>query len=98
LGAFVQKIVDGASTLTDDDVAELHRAHYTDDQIFEATVSAALGAGLFRLERVLNVLRASRPDMSTASHSPVKELAYNSDNPFAVTVRPRTLAQGQNVI
>jgi alkylhydroperoxidase family enzyme len=57
LGAFVQKIAADASALTDDDIAELHRAHYTDDQIFEAIVSAALGAGLFRLERVLGLLR-----------------------------------------
>ena len=54
---FVQKITTEASTLTDDDIADLHRAHYTDDQIFEAIVSAAVGAGLFRLECVLNLLR-----------------------------------------
>jgi alkylhydroperoxidase family enzyme len=60
LGAFVQKIAEGASTLTNDDIAELHRARYTDDQIFEATVSAALGAGLFRLECVLGALRSSK--------------------------------------
>ena len=59
LEVFVQKISVEASTLTDDDIAELHRAHYTDDQIFEAIVSAAVGAGLFRLERVQNLLRSS---------------------------------------
>lgn len=53
LGAFVQKIAENASTLTNDDIAELHRARYTDDQIFEVIVSAALGAGLYRLECVL---------------------------------------------
>lgn len=58
LEVFVQKITVEASTLTDDDIAELHRAHYTDDQIFEVIVSAAVGAGLFRLERVLNLLRS----------------------------------------
>jgi alkylhydroperoxidase family enzyme len=59
LEVFVQKITAEASTLTDDDIAELHRAHYTDDQIFEAIVSAAVGAGLFRLERVLTLLRSN---------------------------------------
>ena len=62
LEVFVQKITAEASTLTDDDIAELHRAHYTDDQIFEAIVSAALGAGLFRLESVLNLIRSTHVD------------------------------------
>lgn len=59
LEVFVRKIVAEASTLTDDDIAELHRAHYTDDQIFEAIVCAAVGAGLFRLDGVLNLLRST---------------------------------------
>ena len=62
LEVFVRKIVAEASTLTDDDIAELHRAHYTDDQIFEAIVSAAVGAGLFRLECVLNLLRSNHTE------------------------------------
>jgi alkylhydroperoxidase family enzyme len=59
LEVFVGKVAAEASTLTDDDIAELHRAHYTDDQIFEAIVCAAVGAGLFRLESVLNLLRST---------------------------------------
>ena len=58
LEVFVQKVTASPSTLTDHDIAELHRAHYTDDQIFEAIVSAAVGAGLFRLDCVLNLLRS----------------------------------------
>ena len=58
LGAFVRKVAEHAITINDDDIAELHRAHYTDDQIFEAAVTSALGAGLFRLECVLAALRA----------------------------------------
>lgn len=80
LGAFIQKIAAGASTLTDDDIAELHRAHYTDDQIFEAVVSAALGAGLFRLECVLSAFRSSRSE----GDSRTKELAYNNQNRLTV--------------
>ena len=60
LGIFGQKVSEHAFSLSDDDIAELHRANYTDDQIFEAIVSAALGAGLFRLERVLKVLRTEQ--------------------------------------
>jgi alkylhydroperoxidase family enzyme len=57
LGAYVRKVVDHAHTIGDEDIAGLHRAGYTDDQIFEATVSAALGAGLYRLGRILPALR-----------------------------------------
>jgi hypothetical protein len=65
LGAFAQKVAEHAAMVNDDDIGELHRAHYSDDQIFEAAVSAALGAGLYRLERVLAVLRANQPAATT---------------------------------
>ena len=61
LGAFAQKVAGHAFMVNDDDIRELHRAHYSDDQIFEAAVSAALGAGLYRLECVLTVLHAGAP-------------------------------------
>ena len=61
LGAFAQKVADHAFMVNDDDIRDLHRAHYSDDQIFEAAVSAALGAGLYRLECVLTILRADQP-------------------------------------
>lgn len=57
LGGYVRKVVEHAHTVGDEDIEGLHRAGYTDDQIFEATVSAALGAGLYRLGRVLLALR-----------------------------------------
>lgn len=57
LGAFAQKVAEHAFRVNDDDIRELHRAHYSDDQIFEAAVSAALGAGLYRLQCVLTLLR-----------------------------------------
>lgn len=60
LGAFAKKVADHAFMVNDDDIRELHRAHYSDDQIFEAAVSAALGAGLYRLECVLTVLHADQ--------------------------------------
>jgi len=69
LEVFVRKIVADASTLTDDDIADLHRAHYTDDQIFEAIVSASLGSGLFRLERVLTLLRSNPAEASSELHA-----------------------------
>ena len=75
LEGFVHKIAAGASTLTDDDIAALHRAHFTDDQIFEAIVSAAVGAGLFRLECVLNLLRSTQTESFSEADTALKELA-----------------------
>jgi alkylhydroperoxidase family enzyme len=60
LGAYAKKVAEHAYLVTDEDIAELHLAHYTDDQIFEATVSAALGAGLWRLDCVLRALHSEQ--------------------------------------
>lgn len=58
LGSYVRKVAEHAYEITDEDIASLHAANYTDDEIFEATVSAALGAGLFRLDCVLRAMVA----------------------------------------
>ena len=47
--------------MNDEDIQELHRDHYSDDLIFEAAVCAALGAGLYRLDCVLAIVRADLP-------------------------------------
>ena len=60
LGSYVRKVAEHAFEITDEDITSLHAASYTDDEIFEATVSAALGAGLFRLDCVLRALIASQ--------------------------------------
>ncbi|HSE23456.1 MAG TPA: hypothetical protein VLB68_17440 [Pyrinomonadaceae bacterium] len=75
---FVQKIAVEASALTDDDIAELHRVHYTDDQIFEAIVSAAVGAGLFRLERVLNLLGSNHTEVFNTSGNAISSTSQHS--------------------
>lgn len=49
LAAFVDKVRRHAYRVTDEDIEALHRAGYSDDQIFEAAVSAAVGAGMLRL-------------------------------------------------
>jgi alkylhydroperoxidase family enzyme len=59
---YVQKIVTSAYKLTDEDVQLLLRAGYSEDQIFELTVSAALGAGLTRLKRGLESLEEGEND------------------------------------
>ena len=69
LGTYAKKVAEHAYQVTDEDIAELHRAHYTDDQIFEATVCAALGAGLLRLEYVLRAIRLAQSETVSADSS-----------------------------
>ena len=45
-----------AYKVTDRDIDELKQAGYSEDAIFEITLSAALGAGQSRLERALAAL------------------------------------------
>lgn len=56
LAGFLWKVSAGAHTVTDEDIAALRSAGFTEDQIFEATVSAALGEGLKRLRTGLDAL------------------------------------------
>lgn len=56
LAGYVDKVRRHAYQVTDDDIETLRRAGCSEDQIFEATVCAAVGAGLGRLERGLALL------------------------------------------
>ncbi len=47
---YVAKVHDHAYKVTDDDVAALLAAGYGEDEVFELTAAAAVGAGLMRLE------------------------------------------------
>jgi alkylhydroperoxidase family enzyme len=60
LGRYVKKVAYAAHEITDRDIAALRDAGYTEDQIFEVTVSAAMGTGLLRLEVGLCALKQSR--------------------------------------
>ena len=55
-GLYVKKVWQRAHEITSDDITELLQIGYSEDQIFELTVSTALGAGLDRLESVLSAL------------------------------------------
>ena len=46
---YLEKVRLHAYKVTDEDVAELKRAGFSEDEIFEQTVSAAVAAGLERL-------------------------------------------------
>jgi alkylhydroperoxidase family enzyme len=53
---YLDKVAHRAWTMTDEDVEALRRAGLSEDQIYEATVASALGAGLERLRAGLAVL------------------------------------------
>lgn len=61
LRVYVDKVARHAYKVTDRDVEELKAAGYSEDAIFEITLSAALGAGMSRLERGLAALRGVEP-------------------------------------
>jgi alkylhydroperoxidase family enzyme len=55
--SFVKKIALHAYMTTDEDIEALRKAGYSEDAIFEITLSAALGVGMARLERGLAALK-----------------------------------------
>lgn len=57
LRSYVEKVARHAYKVTDEELQSLLQAGYSEDAIFEITVSAALGAGMSRLERGLAALR-----------------------------------------
>lgn len=59
LAPFVDKVAQHAFAVTDEDVRALGEAGYSEQAIFEITASAAVGAGLARLERGLAALRGT---------------------------------------
>ena len=56
LHSYIDKVPLHAYKTTDDDIQTLRTEGYSEDAIFELTLSAALGAGLARLERGLAAL------------------------------------------
>ena len=53
---YLDKVRTNAYKVTDEDVEALKRAGYSEDVIFEQTVSVAVAAGLHRLNAALRVL------------------------------------------
>jgi alkylhydroperoxidase family enzyme len=53
---YLEKVAYQAYTVTDEDVEALKKSGLSEDRIFEATVAAAVGAGLKRLQIGLAVL------------------------------------------
>jgi threonine synthase len=61
LKSYVDKVSQQAYKVTDEDIAALHRAGYSEDAIFEVTAAAAVGAALERMQRGLDVLHEGTP-------------------------------------
>ena len=53
------KLTEHAYKVTDEDIAALKRAGYSEDQVFEITAATAVGAALLRLETGMRVLTES---------------------------------------
>jgi alkylhydroperoxidase family enzyme len=56
LREFVEKIAERPWTVNDEDFARLRAAGYSEDELYEVTLAAAVGAGLQRFEAGLRAL------------------------------------------
>jgi alkylhydroperoxidase family enzyme len=54
--SYLEKVRRAAYLVTDEDVDELRTAGFSEDEIFEQTVSAAVSEGLVRLDAALRVV------------------------------------------
>jgi alkylhydroperoxidase family enzyme len=57
---YVKQIADRPWTVSDEDFARLHAAGYSEAQLYEVTLAAALGAGLQRFDAGLRALDEAR--------------------------------------
>jgi alkylhydroperoxidase family enzyme len=57
LASYIKKVALHAYKTTSEDIEALREAGYSEDAIYEITLSAALGAGMARLERGLAALK-----------------------------------------
>jgi hypothetical protein len=60
MAQWTEKVALHAYRTTDEDVANLRAAGWTEDAIFELTVATALGAAVGRFERAMSVLNEAR--------------------------------------
>jgi alkylhydroperoxidase family enzyme len=62
LARYVDTVARHAYKVTDADIAGLQQAGHSDDELFEITVAAAVGAAMHRLARGMAALRGEEPD------------------------------------
>ena len=56
------KVAKHAYRVVDEDFDALRRVGYTEDQLMEVVIAAAVGAGLTRLETASSIIRAAQED------------------------------------
>jgi len=56
MGRYLEKVRGRAYTVTDADVETLKAAGLSEDEIFEQTVATAIGEGLRRFDRAMDVI------------------------------------------
>src|SRR5215218_3857806 len=56
-GSYAEQVADHSYRISDADVAALAAAGHTEEEIFEVTVAAAVGAALHRLEAGMRAVR-----------------------------------------
>ncbi len=61
LRPYLEKVTRYAYKVTDKDVTRLKSAGYSEDELFELTICAALGSGLARLEKTMALLDGGAP-------------------------------------
>jgi|SRR5579859_2019480 len=69
LASVLIKVTRYAYKVTDEDIQALLDAGYSEDTIFEAVVSAALGTAIRRYERGMALLRATKGTGHASTHS-----------------------------
>lgn len=60
LQSYVDKVARHAYAVTDKDIEALKQAGYSEDAIFEITISAAVGAAYARMERGLEIVKGAK--------------------------------------
>jgi hypothetical protein len=78
LTVYAATVRDSAYAMVDADVTAVINAGYTEDQVYEATVSVALGAGVRRLDAAIAAIDASfaaTPEPAPAAESVTEPVA-----------------------
>jgi hypothetical protein len=59
LSRYIEQVAGEAFRITDEDIEQLKRDGFDEDTIFEATIAAALGAGIARYQVAIRALAAA---------------------------------------
>lgn len=88
LADYVRALRDHAYQMRDQDVAAVIAAGYTEDQVYEATISTAVGTGALRLDAGMRALAESLAEMPETPADPTAEADTRAAEAVAVTWVP----------